>query len=68
MNKAKYTVEGTVTDEQGKPVAGACLSIGGAIVYTDSQGAFLVRERKPDVLPIIVLDSGPRRTWQVACD
>jgi hypothetical protein len=42
-----YAVRGRVTDAAGEPVRGAALRIDNEIVFTDSQGRFLHRMKKP---------------------
>jgi hypothetical protein len=39
----KYVIKGVVLDQDEKPVAGAALQIDGQVVFTDSDGRFLVR-------------------------
>lgn len=60
-------VRGTVVDAEGRPVAGAAIMIDKLLVYTNDDGTFFVRERKPrtHVLKVELaqfLDGGP---WQV---
>lgn len=43
----KNIVRGRVVDERGQPVEGAALRIDGDLVFTDSQGTFFVRKKKP---------------------
>ena len=43
---SKYIVRGRVVDEKGQPVAGAALLIGTILVFSDSQGNFLLRRDK----------------------
>ncbi len=45
-NLSKYIVRGRVVDETGQPVAGAALLIGKILVFSDSQGNFLLRRDK----------------------
>lgn len=40
----KFMVAGNVVDDQGKPVEGAALDIGGDVLYTDSRGRFFHRQ------------------------
>jgi hypothetical protein len=42
----KYVVKGQVIDEDGNPVVGAALQIGGQLTFTDSEGRFFVRLTK----------------------
>lgn len=60
-------IQGRVVDAGGKPVAGAALMIDKLVVYTNDDGVFFVRERKPrvhtlKVMPAQFLDG---TTWQV---
>jgi hypothetical protein len=48
-------VRGKVVDVTGQPVVGAALMIDQLQVYTDSDGSFFVRERKPHIHPLTVL-------------
>ena len=43
----RYVVRGVVRDEQGGPVEGAALDVGGEIAFTNSRGEFFVRVRRP---------------------
>lgn len=42
----KYLVQGMVREPDGTPVAGAALSIGGEVIYTDDGGRFQYRSHK----------------------
>ncbi len=42
-----YIVRGRVTEEGGQPVRGAAVKIDEDIVFTDSQGSFVLRRKKP---------------------
>lgn len=60
-------VSGTVVDSAGHPVAGAAVMIDKLLVYTNDDGVFFVRERKPrmhvlKVMPAQFLDGS---SWQV---
>lgn len=60
-------IQGTVVDDGGKPVAGAALMIDKLLVYTNDDGVFFLRERKPrlhtlKVMPAQFLDGN---AWQV---
>ncbi|MGA7339511.1 MAG: hypothetical protein WBE72_09640 [Terracidiphilus sp.] len=48
-------LRGTVADAAGHPIAGAALMFDQLLVYTDDDGAFLVRERKPHTHQLKVL-------------
>jgi hypothetical protein len=50
-----YVVRGIVQDEHGQPVRGAALQIDGQPVFTDSQGTFLLRVKKPKAYALQVL-------------
>ncbi|HTB96501.1 MAG TPA: hypothetical protein VK716_05800 [Terracidiphilus sp.] len=55
---------GVVVDAAGQPVSGAALMIDKLLVYTNDEGVFFIRERKPHshelkVLPDQFLDGGP---------
>jgi hypothetical protein len=39
----RYLVRGIVTDQAQAPVAGAAITVGGVLVFTDSEGRFFVR-------------------------
>lgn len=45
----KYIVRGHVQDEKGNPIGGAAIRIGQEIVYTNADGDFFVRQKKPGV-------------------
>lgn len=48
-------VRGRVVDDTGQPIFGAALGVDGELVFTDSQGIFLVRRRKAKELRLEVL-------------
>ena len=48
-------VRGRVVDETGDPIFGAALQVDGELLFTDSQGIFLVRRRKAKELRLEVL-------------
>lgn len=48
-------LRGEVVDGDGRPVAGAALMIDKLLVYTDEEGIFFVRERKPHAHELKVL-------------
>ena len=51
----KYMIRGIVTEgRSGMPVEGAAIQIGAEIVYTDSGGAFFLRQRRAKTLPLAV--------------
>ena len=43
----RYVVRGVVRDEEGQPVEGAAVELGGEVVFTNSRGEFFVRVRRP---------------------
>jgi len=51
----KYLLEGTVKDEQGRPVSGAAIQLGQDVIYTDGTGHFLYRTHKHGQLTFTVL-------------
>jgi hypothetical protein len=51
----KYMVRGRVVDENGNPVRGAALKVDGDVVFSDSDGAFFSRKRRPAVFRMEVL-------------
>jgi len=51
----KFVVRGVVLDTENRPVEGAALQIGKTVLFTDSAGAFTLRSRKRDRLPLVVL-------------
>jgi hypothetical protein len=51
----KYLVQGTVEDEQGRPISGAAVQIGDDMIYTDSGGHFLYRTNKGRQMPFHVV-------------
>jgi hypothetical protein len=55
---------GVVVDAEGRPISGAALMIDKMLVYSNEEGVFFIRERKPHshelkVLPDQFLDGGP---------
>jgi hypothetical protein len=51
---SKYVISGKVVDSDGNPVAGAALQIGTELVFTNSEGEFMLRTRKRQTLPLHV--------------
>jgi hypothetical protein len=47
---AKYVITGKVVDIDGNPIAGAALQIGTDLVFTNSDGEFVLRTRKKQTL------------------
>jgi outer membrane protein OmpA-like peptidoglycan-associated protein len=43
----RYVVRGVVHDESGNPVEGAAVDLSGELAFTNSQGEFFVRVRRP---------------------
>jgi hypothetical protein len=44
---ARYVVRGIVRDDQGNPIEGAAVELGGEMVFTNSSGEFLLRTKSP---------------------
>jgi hypothetical protein len=44
---ARYVVRGIVRDEQGNRIEGAAVDLGGQLVFTNSNGEFLLRGKNP---------------------
>jgi carboxypeptidase family protein len=44
---ARYVVRGIVRDEQGNRIEGAAVDLGGQVVFTNSNGEFLLRGKNP---------------------
>jgi hypothetical protein len=44
---SRYVVRGRVLDESGRPVEGAAIDLGGDLVFTNSEGGFSLRTRRP---------------------
>ncbi len=51
----RYIVRGRVIGQNGQPVAGAAIEIGGLVVFSDSTGSFFLRQRKPGLSALHVL-------------
>ncbi|HEV2135682.1 MAG TPA: carboxypeptidase-like regulatory domain-containing protein, partial [Terracidiphilus sp.] len=51
----KNVIRGTVVDSSGQPVAGAAVMIDKLLIYTNDDGSFLVREKKPHVHALKVM-------------
>ena len=51
-----YHVSGTVTDENGKPLPGVTVDIGGQTDVTDEDGKFTVEDVPPGTHPAVVTD------------
>jgi hypothetical protein len=51
----KNVIRGTVVDSNGRPVAGAAVMIDKVLLYTNDDGTFFVRERKPHVHALKVM-------------
>jgi hypothetical protein len=52
---SRYVISGRVRDEMGNPVEGAALDFGGELVFTNSQGEFLLRVKRPMRYAVTVL-------------
>ena len=63
----KYVVKGVVVDENEQPVPGAALQIDGQMVFTDSDGRFMVRfpKRDPQVFKVLLDDFLTPRFYDV---
>jgi hypothetical protein len=51
----RYMVRGHVQDRTGKPIEGAAIRIGQQLVFTNVDGEFFVRLKKPGTLPLEVV-------------
>lgn len=51
-----YTVSGSVTDENGSPVPGATVDIGGYTGTTDENGSFAIPDVPPGTHPVVITD------------
>jgi hypothetical protein len=51
----RFMIAGRVVDEDGNPVEGAALDVGGETVYTNSQGRFFLRRPSSQKLPLRVV-------------
>lgn len=54
--KEDYDISGTVTDEDGKPVPGATVDVGGHTGTTDQNGTFLIKDVPPGTWPVVITD------------
>ena len=52
---SRYVVRGSVRDDEGNPVEGAALDIGGQLVFTNSGGEFFLRIGRPSSALLTVL-------------
>jgi hypothetical protein len=50
----EYIVRGIVLDDRGNPIQGAALRVDGRIVFTNSQGVFLLSVKKAKMYPLEV--------------
>jgi hypothetical protein len=50
----RYVVRGVVHDEDGAPVEGAAIRLGGEMAFTNSHGEFFVRVRRPQRYQVTV--------------
>lgn len=50
-----YVVRGHVRDEGGAPIEGVAVRVGEQTVYSNAAGEFLVRVKKAEILPLIVV-------------
>ncbi len=51
-----YAVSGTVTDEDGNPIPGATVDIGGNTGTTDEDGNFTIPDVPPGTHPVVITD------------
>jgi outer membrane protein OmpA-like peptidoglycan-associated protein len=54
QNMGRYVVRGVVRDEDGAPVEGAAIALGGEMAFTNSRGEFFVRVRRPQRVEVSV--------------
>lgn len=52
---ARYVVRGMVRDDEGNPIEGAALDLGGEVVFTNSSGEFFLRAKYPRRYSVTVL-------------
>jgi hypothetical protein len=52
---ARYVIRGSVRDENGNPIEGAALDLGGDVVYTNGAGEFFLRTKLPREFSVKVL-------------
>jgi hypothetical protein len=52
---SRYVIRGTVRDDQGNPIEGAALDLGGEVVFTNSSGEFFLRVGRPRRAAVTVL-------------
>lgn len=50
-----YVVRGQVRDEKGSPIGGAAIQIGEEMAFSNEAGEFLLRVRKKEQLPLMVV-------------
>jgi hypothetical protein len=65
---SKFVVRGIVLDANGAPVAGAAVSVGGQISYSDSAGEWLVRcnRARPALVSLAVGEFSAPGEWRAA--
>jgi len=54
QSMGRYIVRGVVRDENGGPVEGAAITLGGEMAFTNSRGEFFVRVRRPQRVQVSV--------------
>jgi outer membrane protein OmpA-like peptidoglycan-associated protein len=54
QSMGRYIVRGVVRDENGAPVEGAAIALGGEMAFTNSRGEFFVRVRRPQRVEVKV--------------
>jgi hypothetical protein len=52
---SRYVIRGTVRDEEGQPIEGAALDVGGKLVFTNSSGEFFLRVGRPGSVAVTVV-------------
>jgi hypothetical protein len=55
LSFGKFLIRGRVVDEQGQPVEGAAIRLGQNLVFTDRDGEFLMRMKKPRQISLEVV-------------
>jgi hypothetical protein len=63
----KFKIEGSVVDASGEPLEGACISVGGQTVFSNSSGEFSARFKKDASVAILVLpwEFSASGNWEV---
>lgn len=50
----RYTISGTITDEDGNPISGATVDVGGHTGTTDEDGHFTIPDVPPGTYPVVI--------------